>query len=587
MKIKNLNESSNRFMLLSKIYAHYPDLSQEDEDYLNDLPTDKLISEIKNRGWEEILLDESLHIDSIGGLLGSKGTVTLDKDIFYDNVDNLLPDNWSSVMDGVGSEDEFRSVFKVKGDDVYLPQGMELEYVGGDDNDSYFKVVGTDITFSLLNDSSMYESLNEYWDKIEDTPYYKVASKSVLDSDGFWTEYTMYYDEDNNNYFFIFGDSDLYGPDPNYADWECDSNEEAVEWYNNYNGFEDDEDDFEVDMDEAVKESTETSLELDENLFEDLLVESPVRKYSVEEWIDSQGWAPDDVDDDEVAFYATDDGPVCGSKHKDGTYSIFGMRQDMDGLSYSKMMRIIKLWSNSVDESCDVKRRKSASLDLDEDLFEDDAIIPDAIPEPELPEVVTESEPKEETPVMGPDFGIAGLLNKLIVDNWSMNDSYNELIANAESNNMSDIADLVKGIAAEVNNHIGKLQGALATISPNVENISVGEEEAIKELEPQTVEVEAEEIKENYSTELNDRVNSAYSTKGPERTSTIVSTVEKSLNDMHQGMKVDLNGATFERIPEGFKDINTGNKWDTHVLMDMVNSTLGKDGKPPVFSDGK
>lgn len=388
MKIKNLNESSNRFMLLSKIYAHYPDLSQEDEDYLNDLPTDKLISEIKNRGWEEILLDESLHIDSIGGLLGSKGTVTLDKDIFYDNVDNLLPDNWSSVMDGVGSEDEFRSVFKVKGNGVYLPQGMELEYVGGDDNDSYFKVVGTDITFSLLNDSSMYESLNEYWDKIEDTPYYKVASKSVMDSDGFWTEYTMYYDEDNNNYFFIFGDSDLYGPDPNYADWECDSNEEAVEWYNNYNGFEDDEDDFEVDMDEAVKEPTETSLELDENL------------------------------------------------------------------------------------------------------FEDDAIVPDAIPEPELPEVVTESEPKEETPVMGPDFGIAGLLNKLIVDNWGMNDSYNELIANSESNNMSDIADLVKGIAAEVNNHIGKLQGALATISPNVENISVGEEEATKELESNIVEEE-------------------------------------------------------------------------------------------------
>ena len=487
MKISKLNENFDRYSLLGRIFNQFPDLSSKDEDYLNNLTTNELVSEIKNRGWE-----------------------------------------------------------------------------------------------SLLE-----ESLNEYWDKIEDTPYYKVASKSVMDSDGFWTEYTMYYDEDNNNYFFIFGDSDLYGPDPNYADWECDSNEEAVEWYNNYNGFEDDEDDFEVDMDEAAKESTETSLELDENLFEDLLVESPVRKYSVEEWIDSQGWAPDDVDDDEVAFYATDDGPVCGSKHKDGTYSVFGMKQDMDGLSYSKMMRIIKLWSNSVDESCDVKRRKSASLDLDEDLFENDAIIPDAIPEPELPEVVTESEPKEETPVMGPDFGIAGLLNKLIVDNWSMNDSYNELIANAESNNMPDIADLVKGIAAEVNNHIGKLQGALATISPNVENISVGEEEAIKELEPQTVEVEVEEIKENYSTELNDRVNSAYSTKGPERTSTIVSTVEKSLNDMHQGMKVDLNGATFERIPEGFKDVNTGNKWDTHVLMDMVNSTLGKDGKPPVFSDGK
>lgn len=318
----------------------------------------------------------------------------------------------------------------------------------------------------LLSKKVLKRPIREYWDKIEDTPYYKVASKSVMDSDGFWTEYTMYYNEDEDNYFFIFGDSDIYGPDPNYADWECDSNEEAVEWYNNYNGFEDDEE--------------------DDNWMDESLNESKIQKYSVEDWIETQGWAPEDVNDDEVAFFAGD-GPVCGAKHKDGTYSVFGLRQDKDGLSYKRMMKILQLWNESLDTS-------KTKITLEETLFEDDAIIPDAIPEPELPEVVTESEPKEETPVIGPDFGIAGLLNKLIVDNWGMNDSYNELIANAESNNMSDIADLVKGIAAEVNNHIGKLQGALATISPNVENISVGEEEAIKELESNTVEVEGEAI---------------------------------------------------------------------------------------------
>lgn len=293
MKINNLNENSNRFQLLGAIFAKFPDLSSEDEDYLNQLSSDELISEIKNRGWEDILQ----------------------------------------------------------------------------------------------------ESLNEYWDKIEDTPYYKVASKSVMDSDGFWTEYTMYYNEDEENYFFIFGDSDLYGPDPDYADWECDTNDEAVEWYNNYNGFEDEE-----DMDES-----------------------------------------------------------CDT-------------------------------SEPVEECFDNK----FPLSLEEDLFD----IPDAIPEPQMVDVVIESEPSKETPDPGPEFGVSSLLNNLIVANWNLNDSYNDLISNSESNNMPEIAELAKDIAADINKHIGKLQAALGTLSPNVANVAAGEEEATQQLEQHS-----EEITEDISPE--------------------------------------------------------------------------------------
>ena len=193
--------------------------------------------------------------------------------------------------------------------------------------------------------------------------YRKIISKKVMDSDGFYTDYTMYYNPDEDNYFFMFGDEDVYGPDPDYADWTCDTNEEATEWYNNYNGFEDDYDDY---LDECFT-------------------------------------------------------------------------------------------------SC-----------LKED-------INDVLPAEDI-EIVAEVEPSKETVTAGPDAGIAGLINNLIIQNWDMNGAYTDLIVNADSNNQHNIANLAKDIVADINNHIGKLQAALAMLSPNVENIAAGESEAAQQL---------------------------------------------------------------------------------------------------------
>ena len=190
--------------------------------------------------------------------------------------------------------------------------------------------------------------------------YKKIMSKLVVGSDGFYTDYTMYYNPDEDNYFFMFGDEDVYGPDPDYADWTCETNEEATEWYNNYNGFEDD------DLDESV----DTSLKEDIN---------------------------------------------------------------------------------------------------------------DVLPAEEI-EIVAEVEPSKETVTAGPDAGIAGLINNLIIQNWDMNGAYTDLIVNADSNNQHNIANLAKDIVADINNHIGKLQAALAMLSPNVENIAAGESEAAQQL---------------------------------------------------------------------------------------------------------
>lgn len=75
----------------------------------------------------------------------------------------------------------------------------------------------------------------------EDSVYEKIASKQVLDYDGFYTDYTMYRNRETGEYVFVFGDNDLYSPEDGNYDYECDSEEEAWEWYNSYNGFDDED----------------------------------------------------------------------------------------------------------------------------------------------------------------------------------------------------------------------------------------------------------------------------------------------------------------------------------------------------------
>ena len=54
-------EGQDTHSILSRVFAHYPDISEEDEDYLNGLTYDELVIELKNRGWDD-LLEESKKI---------------------------------------------------------------------------------------------------------------------------------------------------------------------------------------------------------------------------------------------------------------------------------------------------------------------------------------------------------------------------------------------------------------------------------------------------------------------------------------------------------------------------------------------
>ena len=90
-----------------------------------------------------------------------------------------------------------------------------------------------------------------------------IASKSVLDSDGFYTDYTWYFDKEEGKHVFVFGDTDMYYPEDGDYDWEVEGDDEqaqaeAQEWFDSYDG--DDR------YDESLKESLIDDIHNDFNL---------------------------------------------------------------------------------------------------------------------------------------------------------------------------------------------------------------------------------------------------------------------------------------------------------------------------------
>lgn len=78
-------------------------------------------------------------------------------------------------------------------------------------------------------------------DDDEETGYEFVRSKEVYDSNGFLTEYTWYRRKSDGLNVFVFGDRDLYRPEDGGWDYETEGEENAWDWYSNYNGFSDED----------------------------------------------------------------------------------------------------------------------------------------------------------------------------------------------------------------------------------------------------------------------------------------------------------------------------------------------------------
>lgn len=100
--------------------------------------------------------------------------------------------------------------------------------------------------FSVENyEDDEIESSVDIDEETEDPKWICLDIKHVRDSDGMLTDYALYTTKDEDKYICMFGDADLYAPDEMYADAEFDTEEEALEWFENYTGpgYEDDEDD--------------------------------------------------------------------------------------------------------------------------------------------------------------------------------------------------------------------------------------------------------------------------------------------------------------------------------------------------------
>lgn len=91
------------------------------------------------------------------------------------------------------------------------------------------------------------DSLTESFDYKDNNPeqWNLVNKKSVMDSDGFYTDYCWY--TNGEKHIFMLGDCDIYSPDEDYADWVVETESEAKEWFDSYNGFEEEEEDIEDD----------------------------------------------------------------------------------------------------------------------------------------------------------------------------------------------------------------------------------------------------------------------------------------------------------------------------------------------------
>ena len=127
-----------------------------------------------------------------------------------------------------------------------------------DNDDEYSELdtgVGSRLGWSNYIQSGIYE-------ETEDPKWICLDIKHVRDSDGMLTDYALYTTEDEDKYICMFGDVDAYPPDEMYADAEFDTEEEALEWFEDYIGPGDEDEDEDYDVYHDVVDAAE---ELDED----------------------------------------------------------------------------------------------------------------------------------------------------------------------------------------------------------------------------------------------------------------------------------------------------------------------------------
>ena len=128
---------------------------------------------------------------------------------------------------------------------------------------------------------------------------------------------------------------------------------------------------------------------------------------------------------------------------------------------------------------------KFTKLKLDESLFDDDFSDFDMDTDADMDidaDVDMDSEIMQ-PPAMGLGTGLADNIIRLINDEWEAVQGYNDFIEVLRvSKSDESTINVIKDIVAEENKHVGQLQELLKRISPNANQIAVGEKEARNQL---------------------------------------------------------------------------------------------------------
>ena len=141
------------------------------------------------------------------------------------------------------SEDDLRSYFEMnKSSDPVLQEYSTFEDWLTDTIDN------TNLRFSYVDGGCHVESCDSLdtevqasWDDdfidSDESEWTELERKTVNDSDGFTTDYTLYRNNITGQYVTVFGDRDLYRPEDGVYDAEFDDENEAYEWFESYYGF--------------------------------------------------------------------------------------------------------------------------------------------------------------------------------------------------------------------------------------------------------------------------------------------------------------------------------------------------------------
>ena len=154
---------------------------------------------------------------------------------------------WAELIEEIESEG-----YKVDSADRHKPAQWITAYKDGNEyeievtkySDGTYEIVKADLVGSAC--ASPKTKVTASWDE-DDSEWIKLNRKYVLDSDGFYTDYTLY--TNGHEYICMFGDEEVYEPDPDYADFSTDSEEEAMEWFDSYG------------LDEDIQAATDDELE--------------------------------------------------------------------------------------------------------------------------------------------------------------------------------------------------------------------------------------------------------------------------------------------------------------------------------------